>query len=81
MIYVTGIEQKLQESVSSRTDFFTDLEQRGLLGEHNYSYLISLLETIGRNDLAKMIRSDHQTTAVATLPTDPFSAAKQLAYM
>ena len=81
MIYMAGIEQKLQESISSGTNFFNILEQRGLLGEHNYSYLISLLQTIGRNDLAKMISPDHHTTTVATLPTNPFSAAEQLAYM
>lgn len=83
MIYLAGIEQRLQESVSSGIDFFTILEQRGLLGEHNYTHLISFLETIGRIDLTKLICSDHQAPAVTTLhaPDKLFSVAEQLAIM
>ena len=81
MMYLAGIEQQLQESISSGTDFFTILEQKGLLGQHNYTHLISLLETIGRIDLIKTVRSDHQATAVVALPPDKFPVAEQLAIM
>ena len=81
MMYLAGIEQRLQESISSGTDVFTILEQRGLLGQHNYTHLISLLETIGRIDLIKTVCSDHQAPAVVALPPDKFSVAEQLAVM
>ena len=81
MMYLAGIEQQLQESISSGTDVFTILEQRGLLGQHNYTHLISLLETIGRIDLIKTVCSDHQAPAVVALPPDKFSVAEQLAVM
>ena len=81
MMYLAGIEQPLQESISSGTDVFTILEQRGLLSQHNYTHLISLLETIGRIDLIKIVCSDHQAPAVVALPPDKFSVAEQLAVM
>ena len=81
MMYLAGIEQRLQESISSGTDVFTILEQRGLLGQHNYTHLISLLETIGRIDLIKTVCSDHQAPAVIALPPDKFSVAEQLGIM
>ena len=81
MMYLAGVEQQLQESISSGTDFFTILEQKGLLGQHNYTHLISLLETIGRIDLIKTVCSDHQATAVVALPPDKFPVAEQLAVM
>ena len=80
MMYLTGMDkQQLQQSISSGTDFFTILEQKGLLGQHNYTHLISLLETIGRIDLIKTVCSDHQASSVVALPPDKFPVAEQLA--
>ena len=81
MVYLAGIEQRLLESISSGTDVFTILEQRGLLGQHNYTHLISLLEKIGRIDLIKTLCSDHHAPAVVALPPDTFSVAEQLGIM
>ena len=74
IVYLAGV----QESISSGTDFFTLLEQKGLLGQHNYTHLISLPETIGRIDLIKTVSSDHQAAAVVALPP---GVAEQLAIM
>ena len=79
MMYLVGVEQQLQESISSGTDFFKILEQKGLLGQHNYTHLISLLETIGRIDLIKTVCSDHQGSAVVAPTRNKFSVAEQLA--
>ena len=78
LMYLAGIEHQLQASTYSGTDLFTILEQKGLLNGQNYSYLISLLETIGRIDLIKVILSDHPST---TLPEKciGFSVPQQLA--
>jgi hypothetical protein len=81
MMYLAGVEQQLQESISSGTDFFTVLEKKGLLGQHNYTHLMSLLETIGRIDLISIVRSDHQATSVIAVPPDKFPVAEQLAVM
>ena len=81
MMYLAGVEQQLQESISSGTDFFTIMEKKGLLDEHNYTHLISLLETIGRIDLIKTLCSDHQATMVIALPPDKFPVTEQLAIM
>lgn len=83
MMYLAGVEQQLQESISSGTDFFTFLEQKGLLGQHNYTHLIALLETIGRIDLIKTIRSNHPApiATVVAVPPDRFPVAEQLAIM
>ena len=81
IMYLAGVEQQLQESISSGTDFFTIMEQKGLLGQHNYTHLISLLETIGRIDLIKTLQSDHQASAVIALPPDKFPVATQLAIL
>ena len=80
IMYLAGVEQQLQESISSGTDFFTIMERKGLLGEHNYTHLISLLETIGRIDLIRTLCSDQATTVIA-LPPDKFPVATQLAMM
>ena len=80
MMYLAGVEQQLQESISSGTDFFTILEQKGLLDQHNYTHLISILETIGRIDLIKTVCSDHQATAVVGILPDKFPVAEQLAF-
>ena len=83
MMYLAGVEQQLQESISSGTDFFTILEQKGLVGQHNYTLLISLLETIGRIDLIKTVCSDHQATFVIAIPPDKFkvTGVEQLAIL
>ena len=81
MMYLAGIEQQLQESISSGTEFFTIMERKGLLGQHNHTHLISLLETIGRIDLTKTLCSYHQASTVITLPPDKFPVAEQLAMM
>ena len=81
MMYLAGVEQQLQELISSGTDFFTVLEKKGLLGQHNYIHLISLLETIGRIDLIKIICSDHQAATIIALPPDKFPVVEQLAVM
>ena len=81
MMYLAAIEHQQQESVQSGTDFFTILEQKGLLDERNYSYLVSLLETVGRIDLIKRIFSDFHKGIALTSPErqDSFSIPKQLA--
>lgn len=81
MIYLTCVEQHLQQSISSGIDLFTILEQKGLLSEHNYGHLISLLETIGRIDLIEIVCLDHQATSVIALPPNKFSIAEQLGIM
>ena len=80
-MYLAAIEHRLQESVKSGTDFFTILEQKGLLDERNYSYLISLLETVGRIDLIKTFFSDHPSAITSTSleKRDSFSIPEQLA--
>ena len=80
MMYLAGIEHQLRETINSGTDLFTVLEQKGLLDEQNHSYLISLLETIGRIDLIKTVLN-HPNTVILTSPEkrDCFTISGQLA--
>ena len=82
MMYLAVIDKEHQQSVQSGTDFFTILEHKGLLNHQNYTYLISMLETIGRMDLIETVFSGHQTkAAMFTSSACTSSVPEKLAYM